>query len=94
MLNLRLMDYLHGVYLVEMELKPSSVRQMEISIRLFSKWLGRSATLADLEPDVVSRWLQDYRQAQSATTAMNKRRQVLTLWHHGYVAWHKRLYAD
>ena len=84
MLNLRLMDYLHGVYLLERELKPSTILQYGIDIGHYSRWLGRSATLGDLQPDTVSAWLTDFHEGRNAISVNKARRSILVLWHHAY----------
>lgn len=67
----------------------NTVVQLQIVVRGYSRWLGRSATLEDLCPEQVNRWIQYLEKSGiSLITVANKKRELLTLWNG---AWHERL---
>lgn len=79
-----LSTYLHEVYAVERALAPGSVNQLEITLKLFRRWLEHYPTFEDLQPAVVSSWLIWLRNTRSPVTASNKRRGLLALWRHAF----------
>lgn len=81
-----LADYLHGVYVPSrLDLGETAIQQYSIAISILERWAGRSLTLADLDEQLICRWLRDYKATgKSGRTVNNKRQAVLTLWQHGY----------
>jgi len=79
---MRLHDYLVSQYRVNhLGIKPSSMEQMRITVRLFSRHLGRDATLDDLNAERIGTFLADYLESgRSPATVNAKRRQLLSLW--------------
>ena len=84
-----LRDYLRE-YAVTREIEDETVRQYQISIDLFERWLGHEARLDELEEVTISTWLRDYSRTVSTTTVRNKRTMLVGLWRNaaddGYVA--------
>lgn len=64
-----------------LSLGAASLAQHEIAVRLFARWLGRSATLGDLCEDTLRQFLADYlAEGWSPATVNNKRTHLLALW--------------
>ncbi len=59
---------------------PESVRLLRHAIRQFSKWLGRDATLDDLDDLVVSQWLAAMAAKKSPNSVARERSGILALW--------------
>jgi integrase len=59
---------------------PESVRLLRHAITQFSKWLGRRATLDDLEDLVVSQWLSAMAETKSPNSVARERSGILALW--------------
>jgi site-specific recombinase XerD len=55
-------DFLREVYVPSrIDLAPNTIRQMEITLRVFQAWAGRELTLSDLTEDLVRQFLAAYR---------------------------------
>lgn len=59
---------------------PESVRLLKHAIRQFSLWLGRDATLDDLEDLVVSQWLSAMAAKKSPNSVARERSGIIALW--------------
>jgi integrase len=59
---------------------PESVRLLRHAINQFSKWLGRPATLEDLDDLVVSQWLAAMAEKKSPNSVARERSGILALW--------------
>lgn len=59
---------------------PESVRLLRHAITQFSRWLGRPATLDDLEDLVVSQWLAAMSERKSPNSVARERSGILALW--------------
>ncbi len=59
---------------------PESVRLLRHSITQFSRWLGREATLDDLDDLVVSQWLTAMAAKKSPNSVARERSGILALW--------------
>jgi len=59
---------------------PESVRLLRHSINQFSRWLGRPATLEDLDDLVVSQWLAAMAAKKSPNSVARERSGILALW--------------
>jgi integrase len=76
-----LADFLRTIYVPSrLELCAESIRQIEMSIRVFERWAGRQLSLADLSEDLIRQFLATYRQTHSAATTNSKRCQLLAIW--------------
>lgn len=63
------------------DIKPSSAAQLRWAVKGLDKHLGRSATVADLAPDVLNGLLKEMRDdGRSSATIKNRRANLLTLW--------------
>jgi integrase len=74
-----LADYV-GTYALYRDVRAATVRQYELAVAALDRWAGRRVTVAELTPELVSRWLRDYAAEVSPATAASKRSQVLVLW--------------
>jgi integrase len=77
-----LITFLETVY-VPLRLRgrsPESVRLLKHSITQFSQWLGRPATLDDLDDLVVSQWLTAMAAKKSPNSVARERSGILALW--------------
>lgn len=61
-------------------LAAGTVQQRQITIKLFSRFLGRPATVADLARETVSAWLAWLATSRGATTVQAKRSAIMALW--------------
>ena len=59
---------------------PESVRLLRHAITQFSRWLGRPATLDDLDDLVVSQWLAKMAEKKSPNSVSRERSGILALW--------------
>lgn len=59
---------------------PESVRLLRHAVTQFSRWLGRQATLADLDDLVVSQWLAAMATTKSPNSVARERSGILALW--------------
>lgn len=59
---------------------PESVRLLRHAITQFSKWMGRPATLDDLEDLVVSQWLAAMAEKKSPNSVARERSGILAIW--------------
>lgn len=77
-----LAEFLQSVYVPSrLALAPNSAEQLAIAVRLLDRWLGRPATLADLDETTLTawlRWLGDQR--RSPRTINGKRGAILAIW--------------
>jgi len=63
------------------EVKASTLRTYQHTINAYADWLGREATVADLEPKQVNRWLAEQLQAGRSPRTVHSRRVSLgTIW--------------
>lgn len=76
-----LTSFLEGIYLPSrIEVCKGYVEALQISVRKFSRWLGRDALLADLTEQAVCGHLANYRQKWTARATNNQRAHLITLW--------------
>lgn len=61
-------------------IRPGSINQMAIGIRLLNRWAGREITLAELSDDLLIQFLNHYAQTRARPTVNAKRRIFLSLW--------------
>jgi len=61
-------------------LSEAAAEQLAIAVRLYSRHLGREATMADLAADRVLDWLHAYAQQVRPATLNSKRSSLLCLW--------------
>lgn len=59
---------------------PESARLLRHAVTQFSRWLGRPATLDDLEDLVVSQWLTAMSEKKSPNSVARERSGILALW--------------
>lgn len=59
---------------------PESVRLLRHAITQFGRWLGRAATLDDLDDLVVSRWLAAMAEKKTPNSVARERSGILALW--------------
>lgn len=59
---------------------PETARLLRHAITQFSRWLGRAATLDDLEDLLVSQWLAAMAEKKSASSVARERSGILALW--------------
>jgi len=59
---------------------PESVRLLRHAITQFSRWLGRPATLDDLDDLVVSQWLTKMAEKKSPNSVARERSGILAIW--------------
>lgn len=69
-----------ATYALYRDVRAGTVRQYELAVAALDRWAGRRVTVAELTPELVSRWLRDYAAEVSPATAASKRSQVLVLW--------------
>lgn len=63
------------------ELRDNSYEQIQVAVRLFSRWLGREADVSDLTKANLIAWLRHLSQAGRAGRTVNgKRAHLLSLW--------------
>lgn len=70
------------------ELAFGYVEALEITIRKFSHFLGREATVADFSESTIAAFLMDYRKSWSARSTNNRRSHLITLWTAAFDAGH------
>lgn len=76
-----LIEFLTAVYIPpRLGLSQSSAQQIEIAVRLFSRWLDRPATLADLSTSSICNWMRWLAETRSPATVNSKRQPILSLW--------------
>ena len=76
-----LMEYLDATYIpARLELTEGSAEQLRVAVRRFSAWLGREATLADLDAPLLVSWLRAQRETLSPSTVNSRRGSILALW--------------
>lgn len=69
-----------GIYLLERRLRENSQYQLARIVGRYSEWLGRCATLADLDDQTVSRWLACEEGRLGGRTVADCRGGLLRLW--------------
>ena len=80
-----LSDYLVRVYVPSrLELSPGAVRQIQVAVTQLERFAGRPLLPADLDEDLVRRFLADFRQSHAAATTNSRRRDVLAIWQSGF----------
>jgi len=63
------------------EIKASTLRTFRHTINSYEQWLGRTATVADLDPKLVNRWFGDQLKAGRSPRTVHSRRVSLgTIW--------------
>jgi len=68
------------VYQTEKQLRPRSVQQLQITIRLFERWHGKPIALADLSAPLLNRWLMESEGVVAPKTIRNRRGDILAIW--------------
>ena len=82
-----LVDYLHDVYLTDrINLRQSTVQQIEVSIKIFGRFLERPATIDDLRKDTIVKFMAWYAGLVKGSTVNAKRKDLVAIWR---VAWDK-----
>jgi len=82
---MRLSNFLQEIYIPSrLELSAGTIRQIQVAITLFSRWLGRSASLTDLDENTIRQFLTAYRVDRAAATTNSRRRDLLALWQCAY----------
>ena len=77
--------FLSRVYVPSrLELSVGAIEQIEVAIRLFERWAGRTLGVYDLTEDLIRQFLVDYRKTHAAATTNSKRRHLLGLWECAY----------
>ncbi|HWA98098.1 MAG TPA: hypothetical protein VG713_06375 [Pirellulales bacterium] len=72
-------------YLVDRDLEPKSVEEIQRAIRRLSHWLGRPATLGDLNDQLINRWLASLAAGEvTRWTQKGLRSRILCLWRHAF----------
>lgn len=80
-IGMTLERFIHEHYVPSrLGIRPESVRQMEISVRLLDRWAGRQVNVSELSDQLIRSFLSDYLKTASAATVNAKRRQLLALW--------------
>ena len=78
--RLTLEDFFQHVYLKHhFWLKPNTIEQYAVTLRLFDDWHGSAVAVEDLCTDLVLGFLRS-RMSKSARTVNNNRAAILTLW--------------
>lgn len=68
-------------YDLSRDLRPSSVQQLRFTISGLSRFLGRPAVLADLNPDQINRYIRFMRdKGYASRTIKGRRDNLVTLW--------------
>lgn len=77
-------DYLRTIYVPsKLDLKPTSIRQLAISVSLLDQFAGREVTLAELSPMLVTDFLRHLGESgRSARTVNSKRGALIAIWRH------------
>jgi integrase len=76
-------DYIDYYYVPDrLDLKPDTVHQLHTSVSVWSRYLSRPATLADLTDQSLKTFLAAYLRDVASPTVNGKRRQILAIWRH------------
>lgn len=76
-----LFDFLTDIYVpARLDLRPGSIEQLAVAVRLLDQHLGRPVLVAELSTQIVRQFLVAYRDQAAPATVNGKRRQLLTLW--------------
>jgi len=78
--ELPLQQYLRQYIAERLDLSPGWIEQIEIAIRLYSRFLGRQALLSDLTKLPLLGFVRSVAERTSARTANNRRCGLLVLW--------------
>lgn len=74
-------EFFRSVYVPSrIDLCAESIRQMEFSLTVMERWIGRPVTLDDCDEDFLRRFLTHYRRTHAAATTNSKRCQLLAIW--------------
>ena len=74
------LDEFLAIYAAYRDVKHSTIEQYRYVVVSYSRFLERPATMRDLEPLSVNRWLQWLSANGSKFTAKSKRMELITLW--------------
>lgn len=69
-----------ATYADQRDIREGTVGQYLWSVRSLEKFLGRPSSVADLQPEIVNRWLRHLGENASPYTVRSKRCQMLVLW--------------
>lgn len=78
--TLGLQQYLETYCRERLDLTTGSQEQLRTAVRLFERWLGKPATVADFSRDNVLAWMRWLSDGRSPATVNSKRRALMTLW--------------
>jgi integrase len=82
-----LSGHLLHVYAAERPLGQKTLAGYSEAVRRYAHWLGRPATLGDLDPRLANRWLMSLDQeGVTKITQHGLRRRVLAIWRHAFEA--------
>ncbi|HUT88839.1 MAG TPA: hypothetical protein VMY37_05055 [Thermoguttaceae bacterium] len=78
---MQLVDFLQNVYVPSrLDLSPPAAEQIVCAIRVFQRWACRPVVVADLNEDLVRRFLVSYLRTAAPATVNTKRGHLLALW--------------
>lgn len=77
---MELKTFFTEVYQTEKQLRPRSVQQLEITIRLFDRWHGSPVTLEELNAPLLNKWLMQSETSVAPKTVRNRRGDILAVW--------------
>lgn len=76
-----LSEFLRETYVpARLDLKPASVEQLAVTIRLLDRHLGRPTKVAELSTQLIRNFLSVYRNQVAPATVNDKRRHLMALW--------------
>jgi len=76
---MRLVDYVTR-YALDRDIREGTVEQYRLTVRSLEKFLGRSPSVEDLQPETINSWLRMIGEKCSPYTVKSKRAQLLVLW--------------
>jgi len=80
-----LTDYLVTVYVPSrMELSVGAIHQLAVACRQLEAFAGRPLLPADLDEDLVRRFLSGFRSSHAAATTNSRRRDILAIWQNAF----------
>jgi len=86
-----LSNFLANIYVpARLDLRPSSIEQLAVTIRLLDRHLGRPAKVAELSTQLVRQFLFVYRSHVAPATVNDKRRHLMALWRFAHEEGHCR----
>lgn len=76
-----LRDYFREVYIPDrVNLRPGTIEQFQVSIRMFDRFLNRPSTIDDLCQETIACFMSWYVAKVAASTVNAKRKDLLALW--------------